>query len=273
MKKISYLFIVVVLCIGCTSPKQSITFDTIIIDEKFLLLPDETDTVPYGEMDIEFTYPKELATNKDKLEKLQKLFQRYCLGEDYENFSRQEAFEKLKKDYTEDYRAEMTEYYLEDRETKTREELFFYSYSYDLDKKDSIVFYNNAFISFSNFEYFYSGGSHGMHGTWLYSIDLNSLERIGVDDVFKPETSDELIDVISDKLQQIFTEFDVDDPTLYLNELTVTDNFYITETGVQFTYNPYEIAPYAVGELDVVITYDEIKDLLLPDFKQKYSLN
>lgn len=42
----------------------------------------------------------------------------------------------------------------------------------------------------------------------------------------------------------------------------VNDNFMLTETGMTFTYNPYDIAAYASGLFEVEIPYGEIAHLL-----------
>ena len=45
----------------------------------------------------------------------------------------------------------------------------------------------------------------------------------------------------------------------------MTDNFALTKDGLKFVYNPYEIAPYAMGQQEIVIPYSELKSLLKPN--------
>lgn len=45
----------------------------------------------------------------------------------------------------------------------------------------------------------------------------------------------------------------------------LNDNFSIGPKGITFFYNPYEIASYADGPTELLLTYPEIKDLLRPD--------
>jgi len=46
---------------------------------------------------------------------------------------------------------------------------------------------------------------------------------------------------------------------------TLTDNFAITKKGLKFVYNPYEVAPYALGQQEIMIPYALIKELIRKD--------
>ena len=41
----------------------------------------------------------------------------------------------------------------------------------------------------------------------------------------------------------------------------------MNDETITFVYNPYEIAPYAVGSIELVITYNEVSQILNPSFK------
>ena len=42
-------------------------------------------------------------------------------------------------------------------------------------------------------------------------------------------------------------------------------NFYITDESINYVFNPYEIAPYYMGQTEVTIPFSRIKDLLKPN--------
>ena len=48
---------------------------------------------------------------------------------------------------------------------------------------------------------------------------------------------------------------------LFIQEVEPNDNFYITEDGVTFIYNHYEIAPYAMGIIKITIPWNELEGL------------
>ena len=51
------------------------------------------------------------------------------------------------------------------------------------------------------------------------------------------------------------------------NKIKANDNFYVTTKGIGFSYSPYEIAAYAVGEINIFIPFSELSDCLLPRFR------
>jgi len=46
---------------------------------------------------------------------------------------------------------------------------------------------------------------------------------------------------------------------------TLTDNFAITKEGLKFVYNPYEVAPYAFGQQEIIIPYTSLKEVIRKD--------
>ncbi|MCB0300152.1 MAG: DUF3298 domain-containing protein, partial [Calditrichaeota bacterium] len=46
------------------------------------------------------------------------------------------------------------------------------------------------------------------------------------------------------------------------NRFELNDNFRIGDNGLEFLFNPYEIAPYAFGAMTLELPYSEIGDLL-----------
>ena len=46
------------------------------------------------------------------------------------------------------------------------------------------------------------------------------------------------------------------------NKFALSENFGVTETGLLFFYNPYEIAPWAMGSTELEIPFEEIQTLL-----------
>lgn len=50
-----------------------------------------------------------------------------------------------------------------------------------------------------------------------------------------------------------------------IDAFALTENFWIGPKGLTFYYNPYEIAPWALGTTELLLTYREIRDLIKPD--------
>jgi len=50
-----------------------------------------------------------------------------------------------------------------------------------------------------------------------------------------------------------------------IDEIAPNDNFSISDEGLTYYFNEYEIAAYVVGLTEVTLSYDEIKRLLRDD--------
>lgn len=59
---------------------------------------------------------------------------------------------------------------------------------------------------------------------------------------------------------------------LLTDKVMPNGNICITPTGINFVYNPYEIASYADGIITLFLPYSQMKDLLKPEFKQRMGL-
>ena len=114
----------------------------------------------------------------------------------------------------------------------------------------------------------YSGGAHGMHGAsgqTFRKIDGRRMDW----NVFQSDRMDNLRNLIKKSIQEQY--FEATDEKV-LNELIFeeTQNYFplpetspcFLEDGVEFTYQLYEIAPYAAGQPSCVIPYE----LLTPYF-------
>ena len=44
------------------------------------------------------------------------------------------------------------------------------------------------------------------------------------------------------------------------------DNFNLTEDGIAFNFDQYQLAPYAAGEFHVIMPYQKLNDIMLNEF-------
>ncbi|MDR1216046.1 MAG: RsiV family protein [Treponema sp.] len=92
----------------------------------------------------------------------------------------------------------------------------------------------------------YTGGAHPSHNTQFYVFDTQNARRLSIEDVVQ--------DV--EALTQVAEAALVDK---HLESLP--DNFFLTEQGIGFHWNEYEIASYSEGEIEIVVSYDAIENL------------
>ena len=47
-----------------------------------------------------------------------------------------------------------------------------------------------------------------------------------------------------------------------VDEIHPNDNFFLTDSSLVYVFGQYEIAPYALGETEIAISYDQLRELL-----------
>ncbi len=121
--------------------------------------------------------------------------------------------------------------------------------------------------------YTYTGGAHGLEGRTAVCYDMKEKKEMQLSDVISID-SVSLQKLVEKhfreqsglKTGQLLTEI------LFENKLPANDNFYFTNKGLGFIYQPYEVAAYAVGIIYVFIPYTHLKPYLNPRFAQRMEI-
>jgi hypothetical protein len=114
---------------------------------------------------------------------------------------------------------------------------------------------------------FYTGGAHGMNTCRWYVIDRVRTERLRLDSLFKAESRMGLERALAAALRVkagIGTEEKLTGAGYFEDSPGIPDNFFLSPQGVGFHWDPYEIAPYSFGPIEVVLPYGEIRPFLNP---------
>lgn len=254
---------------GCTSPKDknvenNVEFDSIKVEKTYHLM--ESPDNPNCNLQINFVFPSKY-TNKDILERIQQSFITLYFGENYINKSPQEATNQYVEDYLSAYKDLEKDFQSElEKDPQSPVGAWF---SYFEMSSDKIAYNKNDLISFTiNFEN-YTGGAHGSHSYQNHVINLKNGAIVLEEDIFIPNFQDELASIIINKLVE---QNNLKDPKELENigffsveEIVPNSNFLITDEGLTYTFNEYEIAAYAVGAINVFLPYNEIDFLLKKD--------
>ncbi len=146
------------------------------------------------------------------------------------------------------------------------------TYTWDEDLK--VSFQDVNLLVLTDESYVYTGGAHGLESIVYFNLDLENQKELILSDLLVSNYSNKLTDVA----ESIFRKDEDLNPTeplvkyFFENDIfKLTENFAITDEGLLFTYNPYEIRAYAEGTTDILIPYAKIKDLINPNsFISKY---
>ena len=120
--------------------------------------------------------------------------------------------------------------------------------------------------------YSYTGGAHGLGGSEYLTIDMTTHKVLTLSDIIEQKKLPE----VKELLWRFYTDSGrIKDEEAFTKktDFDVSKNFYLAHDGIHFIYDEYEIASYAEGEQDLVISWGllQLENLLMPDFvKQKY---
>lgn len=129
------------------------------------------------------------------------------------------------------------------------------------------VIVSDTLISMITSEEYYTGGAHGGHGTYFINLDPVTGRTIRLKDEFAEGYEEPLRAAGEEVFRNILgldasasladAGFEFPEDKFVLNS-----NYGFTPDGIMFVFNVYEIAPYVMGEQEVLIPYSKIQQWL-----------
>lgn len=111
----------------------------------------------------------------------------------------------------------------------------------------------NGIVSYVYDHYTYTGGAHGGTYRGTINMDVKTGRILTEDDIYQPGYHHILTSLLREYLPKC-TEMDmIDDPAI-----SPSSDFYITSEGITYIYQQYEIGPYALGIVEVLIPWSEL---------------
>ena len=276
MKKGTTILLIALLIAGCWlascsntgQPSRNLQFEEITLSKSEHLFADESK--PACNLSIDFAFVNNANTigAKDSINAylLSALF-----GKRYQQLSPQEAMEGYAKEYVTNYRADLEPMIQKDIDNHIDKDQLTAWYSYEQELKGSIETYKGILLSYCTYKNEYSGGPHGMYTTEFTNLNLSSLQPILLDELFVEDYQETLTELLWYQLaldNGVETRDELEEMGYATTgELAPTENFYISEDGITFYYNVYEIAPYSMGPTQITLSYDMLEYLLNYDNK------
>jgi hypothetical protein len=131
----------------------------------------------------------------------------------------------------------------------------------------SVEVLTDTLLSLSVNDEYYTGGAHGGSGVYFINVNPKTGAEFTLDNLLHADYHDPLTQVgdkifrqskqLADTASLIDNYFEFPEDKFELNK-----NYGFKKDGIVFYYNNYEIAPYAAGPTEVLIPYNEIKDLI-----------
>jgi len=114
----------------------------------------------------------------------------------------------------------------------------------------------------------YSGGAHGGATFRNSIIDLKTGDKLGEEDLFTEASLPLINDIILQKLElqnKVETPEELEQIGYFdVSQIGQYKNIYLTSDGLVYTYNQYEIAAYAVGTIEVKLTFKDLEGFIFP---------
>jgi hypothetical protein len=119
--------------------------------------------------------------------------------------------------------------------------------------KYTVSFADEKYISFRAEEYSYTGGAHGSNKITVGTIDRKTGRRMCLKDFVSADKLPELTKILHAK---VITKLGGKEKLQ--GEVRPIENFCVVKGGLKFVYNEYEVACYAAGAIEVVVSFDEM---------------
>lgn len=139
-----------------------------------------------------------------------------------------------------------------------------FNFNYSFETGFEIEYNSYNFLSIKLDHYQYTGGAHGNFYSVGYNISTDNGKNLTLSDIINNDS----FDLLSYECEQaILDSFQVNNLTeagLFEDEINITpeQDFYIVPGALVLQFDPYEIGPYVMGEINVQISFNKIKDIL-----------
>jgi hypothetical protein len=218
------------------------------------------DNAPQCQVNLQVKYMK--GDNEAAKAVNQAIMQRLFM---MENLTMQQAVDSFANFYTSEYRKNMAPLYREDRSDEEKHAWYQYRYTIETDtqegKDDCLVYLITLDM--------YEGGAHGIRQKLVMNFDAKTGKQIGLDDLFVQGYQFSLNDLLMEELRKVTKCKSLDElheqNYLMTMDIYAPTNFILDDDEITFIYNPYEIATYDKGNIELSLSYSKLDHLLKHD--------
>lgn len=192
---------------------------------------------------------------------------RSCFGEEYSGFTVEEASDAVsdtlivgyQKDAGEIYEGELS--YAKENGDHDFDPASFCNWYYITSGRFAEEYGN--LLTYQVFSESYTGGAHGMYYSIPYVIDTKTGRIVTENDLFKPGYVSPVTDLIKKSLGQKLQDGSLD--ILFEDGVLPNGKCGVSGAGVTWYFQPYEIASYSEGIIDVTVSWADLGEYLNPE--------
>ncbi len=140
-----------------------------------------------------------------------------------------------------------------------------------LERKAFVLRNTPKVLSLSFSERSFLGGAHGLATVHYVNLDPATGERIALSGLLKEGALAEATRLGEARFREVRAVAEgaalKDSGFTFENDLfALPENFALRDDGIAFYYNPYDVAPYAMGATEIVLSWEEARDLFAPEY-------
>jgi len=236
--------------------------DSIVIDKTSHLFDDTNK--PACNIHVNFTYLKD-NSDPSLRDSVNAILISQTFSNSYASLKPNEAADKYVENYILRYHKDLESDY-EEQEREADKEILTEWYSYYESVETEVLGYSPYLLTYTMHYEDYTGGVHGSYATHFCNIDLRHLHMLTLSDIFIDDFEESVTDLLWQQLIKDVNAKNREEAEEMgfgiLGELAPTENFCLTPEGIEFHYNIYEIAPYAMGATTITIPYKQLRPWL-----------
>lgn len=262
MKNFNLLSMITLLMIAYGgNDEDAIKFDSFEVDKVAVLSND--DPSPRCQVHLHMNQATKACGHRGEL--INATVMRRLL--DLEDSSMKLAAETFADKYTQSYITNMLPLYNQDRSDTLKRQWYEYHYIIDTNTQKGS---KNSVVYLATIDY-YEGGAHGINQLLTMNFDTRTGRLLTMKDIFASGYEQPLQEML---LQALMEKTGLNSLTalhekgyLYSMDIFPAENFILGDETITFVYNPYEIAPYALGSTELTLPYSQLSKILNYSFE------
>lgn len=137
---------------------------------------------------------------------------------------------------------------------------------FELDIAPADVYQNGQIVSIAYNWSLYEGGAHGNFGRYSFTLDKRDGSRLTAERLIKNGKTEEFMALAEAEFkkqsgmkpdEKMYSVYNFEN-----DRFALSHSFVFTPTALVFYYNPYEIAPYSAGLIQLSLPYEQFGEYL-----------
>ncbi len=128
-----------------------------------------------------------------------------------------------------------------------------------------VIYENDRLVTIGLNSYIFTGGAHGYGSTHFLNFSKKNGEELRRNEIFRNREEFEEFAEMKFRVQESIPQEDPINSTGFMfdaDDFYLPENIGFTEEGIKLLYNPYEVASYADGVIELTLPYTEIEEYL-----------